>query len=143
MVEEVPINKLRRTYDPASLHCETTEELESLKDIIGQERALRALKFGLEIEQLGFNIYVAGYPGTGRTTTVKGFLENIAKTKPEPSDWCYINNFNDEYEPKAIGFPPGKVKEFQTDISELINDVQIILPKTFESEDYGIGRAHV
>src|SRR5512137_2883437 len=122
MSEELSFNKLRRTYDPALMRCETTEELESLKDIIGQERALRALKFGLEIEQLGFNIYVAGYPGTGRTTTVKSFLENVAKKKPEPSDWCYVNNFSDEYEPKAISFPPGKVKEFQTDMSNLIDD---------------------
>jgi lon-related putative ATP-dependent protease len=119
-----------------SLQCETTEEITPLEEIIGQERAVKALKFGLEIEQSGFNIYVAGYPGTGRTTAVKGFLEAVAKTKPLPSDWCYVNNFTNPYEPKAIRLPPGEVKNFEGAISGVIEEVRRALPKAFESEEY-------
>ena len=140
MHEELSFEKLRRACDPALMRCETTEELEPLEEIIGQERAVKALKFGLDIEKLGFNIFAAGYPGTGRTTAVKDFLEEVAKGKPVPSDWCYVNNFRNEYEPRAISFPPEKVKEFQTDMSNLISEVQRALPKAFESEEYTIKR---
>jgi len=108
VTNELPPNKLRKECDPKLMRCETTEELSPLEEIIGQERAVKALRFGLGIEQLGFNIYVAGYPGTGRTTAVKDFLEEIAKKKQVPSDWCYVNNFKNSYEPKAIRLPLAK-----------------------------------
>jgi Cdc6-like AAA superfamily ATPase len=75
-------------------------------------RAVRALKFGLGIRNQGFNIYVAGYPGTGRKTAVKNLVEEIARVEPVPPDWCYVNNFANQYEPKAIQLPAGKGKEF-------------------------------
>jgi len=140
VTNELPPNKLRKECDPKLMRCETTEELSPLEEIIGQERAVKALRFGLGIEQLGFNIYVAGYPGTGRTTAVKDFLEEIAKKKQVPSDWCYVNNFKNSYEPKAIRLPPGKVKDFQTDVSNLITEAQRALPKAFESEEYATKR---
>lgn len=136
MPDELPLEKLRRETDPKTMHCKTTEEITPLEEIIGQERAVRALKFGLDIKERGFNIYAAGYPGTGRMTTVKDFLKEVAKTKPVPSDWCYVYNFRNPYEPKAIKLPSGKGKEFQKDIENLINEVRRILPKAFESEDY-------
>jgi Cdc6-like AAA superfamily ATPase len=136
MSEELSVNKLRRVCDPASICCETTDELESLKEIVGQDRALKALKFGLEIEQLGFNIYVAGYPGTGRTTTVRGFLESIAKSKPEPADWCYVNNFRNPYQPKALRLPAGSGSVFRKEMKSLIEDAQKAIQKAFESKNY-------
>ena len=143
MTNELPPHKLRKECDPKLMRCATTEELSPLEEIIGQERAVKALRFGLGIEQLGFNIYVAGYPGTGRTTAVKDFLEEIAKKKQVPSDWCYVNNFKNSYEPKAIRLPPGKVKDFQTDLSNLINEAQRALPKAFESEEYATKRESI
>lgn len=140
MVNELPIEKLRRTCDPNSLQCKTTKELAPLQEIIGQERAVRALRFGLGIKDRGFNIYVAGYPGTGRTTAVKNFLEETAKNQPVPPDWCYVNNFADEYTPKAIKLPPGKAKEFQKGMKTFIDDAKRALRKAFESEDYGARR---
>jgi lon-related putative ATP-dependent protease len=122
------------------MRCETTEEISPLEEIIGQKRAVKALKFGLDIEQLGFNIYAAGASGTGRTTAVKDFLEEVAKKKPVPSDWCYINNFDEPYEPKAIRLPPGEGKNFQTAMSGLIAEVQRALPKAFESEEFAAKR---
>jgi lon-related putative ATP-dependent protease len=140
MVNELSPSQLRKTCNPDSLQCKSTEELMPLHEIIGQERAVRALKFGLGIKDKGFNIYVAGWPGTGRTTAVKDFVEEIAKTQPVPSDWCYVNNFQDEYTPKAIKLPPGKAKIFQKDMKTFVEDAKRALRKAFESEDYGTQR---
>jgi predicted ATP-dependent protease len=122
------------------MSCKNTSELAPLQDIIGQERAVRALKFGLGIKDKGFNVYVAGYPGTGRTTAVQRFLEKAAKTQPTPPDWCYVNNFSDEYTPKAIKLEPGKGKIFQKDMKIFVDDARRVLRKAFESEDYAARR---
>ncbi len=136
MVSELSPNKLKFTLDGKKLKYETTEKLTPLKEIIGQDRAVRALKFGLNIENNGFNIFVSGYAGTGRTTGVKNFVEELAKTKPIPSDWCYVNNFKNPYEPKAIKLPPGNGELFKEDMTNFINSIRNMLPKTFDSKDY-------
>ncbi|HLE76100.1 MAG TPA: ATP-binding protein [Candidatus Bathyarchaeia archaeon] len=136
MVNELPAEKLRRECDASFMRCETTQELVPLREIIGQERAVRALKFGIGIREHGFNIYVAGFPGTGRTTAVKNFVEEIARVEPVPPDWCYVNNFSNPYDPKAIKLPLGKGKEFRDDVKNLIENIRTALPKAFESEDY-------
>jgi lon-related putative ATP-dependent protease len=136
MVNELAAGKIRKECNANFIHCETTETMTPLKEIIGQERAVRALKFGLGIRDHGFNIYVAGYPGTGRTTAVKNFVGEIAKGEPAPPDWCYVNNFSNQYEPKAIKLPSGKGKEFQNDVKNLIDNIRTALPKAFESNDY-------
>ncbi|MDR0372923.1 MAG: AAA family ATPase [Nitrososphaerota archaeon] len=118
------------------MHCESTQDLRPLTEIIGQDRAVRALKFGLGIKDHGFNVYVAGYPGTGRKTAVKNFVEAQAKVQPVPSDWLYVNNFSNQYEPKAIELPQGKGKEFRDDMKNFIENIKNALPKAFESEDY-------
>ena len=136
MVNELSPEKLRLTCDASFMVCETTEGLTPLTEIVGQERAVRALKFGVSIRDHGFNIYVAGWPGTGRTTAVKNFVEEIARTQPVPSDWCYVNNFSNQYEPKALQLTAGRGKEFQKDVKNLIENIRSALPKAFESEDY-------
>ena len=118
------------------MQCTSTKDLTPLGEIIGQERAVRALKFGLGIKDHGFNMYVAGYPGTGRKSTVKSFVEAQAETQPVPSDWCYVYNFSNQYEPKAIQMSPGKGKEFRDDMKNFIENVKTALPKAFESDDY-------
>ena len=136
MVNQLPVEKLRNVCDANFLHCESTKDLVPLNEIIGQERAVRALKFGLGIKNHGFNVYVAGYPGTGRKTAVKNFVEAQAKTQPVPPDWCYVNNFGNQYEPKAIKLQAGKGKEFREDLKNFIENVKTAFPKAFESEDY-------
>jgi len=136
LLNELSFEKVRRECDPNLMPCETTEQIPPLKEIVGQERAVRALRFGLEIKERGFNIYAAGYPGTGRTTAVKDFLEEIAKDKPVPSDWCYVNNFSNPYEPKAMKLPKGQGWVFQRDMANLIGETQRSLPRVFKSEDY-------
>ena len=125
---------------PSLLRCESTKSLIPLNEIIGQERAVRALKFGLGIKDHGFNIYVAGYPGTGRKTAVKSFVEEQARVQPVPSDWCYVNNFVNSYEPKAIKLSAGKGKDFRNEVKNLVENVRNALPKAFESEDYAARR---
>ena len=136
MVPGLPPGKLRYNFDPDHLECGSTEELKPLEGIIGQERAVRALKFGLNIEDGGFNIFVAGFSGTGRMTGVKGFVEELARTRRVPSDWCYVNNFSDSYEPVAIELPPGKARIFEEDMDNLISSVRELLPRAFSSKDY-------
>jgi Cdc6-like AAA superfamily ATPase len=86
-------DKLRRTFDPASLGIDSTEACQPLQSIVGQARAVSALNFGLELQTKGFNIYVAGRPGIGKMTAVQSFLEMQAADRETPPDWCYVNNF--------------------------------------------------
>ncbi len=136
MVTQVPHEKLRRVCEPNFMQCTSTKDLKPLGEIVGQERAVRALKFGLGIKNHGFNIYVSGYPGTGRRTAVKSFVDETAQTQPVPPDWCYVNNFGNQYEPKAIKLPAGQGKDFRTDMKQFIENIKSVLPKAFESEDY-------
>ncbi|WXG44336.1 MAG: ATP-binding protein [Promethearchaeati archaeon SRVP18_Atabeyarchaeia-1] len=140
MLNELPPEKLRNDVKPQTFSCESTEELTPSEEIVGQERAVRALKFGLNIKERGFNIYVAGVPGSGRKTAVKAFLEEMAKRKPVPSDWCYVNNFSNPFTSRAIKLPPGRGKEFKKDMKSFVESVRTILPKAFESEDYATRR---
>ncbi len=136
MAEELPVDKLCRICDPQMLGYETTEEVEPLETIIGQERAVKALEFGLGIKELGFNIYVAGPPGTGKTTAVQRFLEEVARDKAVPPDWCYVNNFRDPYRPNALRLPPGKGRKFQKDVKNLVDGARREIPRVFESDEY-------
>jgi len=136
LVNELKPSQLRVTADASSMTCETTENTVPLDTIIGQERAVKALKFGLGIQERGFNIYVAGWPGTGRTTAVKSFLEEFARGKPLPSDWCYVNNFRNPYQPKALRLPAGSGSVFKSEMKSLIEDAQKAIQKAFESKNY-------
>lgn len=136
MIPRLPASKLRTNFDHKKLNCKSTEELIPLEGIIGQERAVKALKLGLNIENGGFNIFVSGYSGTGRMTGVKNFVEELAKSKSIPPDWVYVNNFKNSYEPKAVKLPSGKGKVFADDMGSFISSIMELLPKTFSSKDY-------
>ena len=143
MHPEVPAERLRRICDPSSLGFRTTEGLKPVEGIIGQARAIRALQFGLAIQEHGFNIYVAGLPGTGRTTAVKAFLEELARQKEVPTDWCYVHHFKDPYFPKAMKLPPGKGKVLQEDMRKLVEEARREIPRVFEKEDYTMRRERI
>lgn len=136
MIPRLSPSKLRTKFDHKKLNCRSTEELIPLEGIIGQDRAVKALKFGLNIVDGGFNIFVAGYSGTGRMTGVKNFVEELAKSKPVPPDWVYVNNFKNSYEPKAVKLPSGKGKIFADNMGIFISSIRELLPKTFSSKDY-------
>ncbi|HUT14863.1 MAG TPA: AAA family ATPase [Anaerolineae bacterium] len=136
----VPVDRLRKTFDPALLECDSTEELEPLATIIGQDRAVKSLRFGLAIREIGFNIYMAGVPGTGKTTAVRRFFEAVARDQPVPRDWCYVNDFRDPSRPKALSLPPGRAKELQADVPALVQAARDEIRKAFESEEYAAKR---
>ncbi len=140
MAKELSFNEIRASVDADTLPTKKPERISPLDDVIGQERALKALSFGLGIGEKGFNIYTAGEPGTGKTTTVKAFLEESAISKPPSSDWCYVYNFKEPSEPNTIELPQGSAEGFKKDIGELIENAGKVLPEVFQSEDYSSRR---
>jgi lon-related putative ATP-dependent protease len=128
--------ELRNTIDPDSLRLDETDEPAERDGIIGQDRAVHALQFGLRVNGTGFNVYVAGPDGTGKMTSVRAFLEEIAKSKETPPDWCYVHNFENPYEPTALRLPPGKGRTLRDDMEQLIQAIEEDLPKAFESDEY-------
>jgi len=140
MIKALPLKDYRAVFKPGEVECKTTETLKESEEIIGQERAVQALRFGLGIREQGFNIYVAGMPGTGRRTAVKKFLYDLAKTKEKADDWVYVNNFAEPYEPLAIRLPPGNGGQLKAAMASFIAEARRVLPKAFESEDYAAKR---
>jgi lon-related putative ATP-dependent protease len=140
MIKALPIKDYRAVYEPGQVECPTTETLKPTEEIIGQDRAQKALRFGLEIPERGFNIYVAGMPGTGRRTAVKKFLDELAKTKQKADDWVYVNNFSNPYEPVAIRLPPGMSGQLKKDMVSFVEEARRALPRAFESDDYATKR---
>jgi hypothetical protein len=136
MVTELSADKVYKVCVPDDVGCDTSQELTALETIVGQDRAIRAMQFGLGIREKGFNIYVSGLPGTGRTTAVCRFLEEVAVTKPVPSDWCYVNNFQDSYRPHALSLPAGRAVELQKGMDSLTKIVFTEVRNVFESEEY-------
>jgi len=133
---ELTADQLWAPCDPAMFDFETTATLEGEVTIIGQDRAVEAIDFGVGMTSFGFNIYALGYTGTGRATTIHTFLQRVAAGQPVPNDWIYVNNFVNPAQPRAIALPPGTAVQFQRDMQELVNDLQRDIPRAFESEDY-------
>ena len=133
---EVPIDQLRPTCDPASFSFETTAEVQPLVGLIGQERAVEAIKFGLAMEGAGFNIVVSGEPGSGRTTAIREYLQEISRTKAPPDEWCYVNNFTDAYQPRAMQFRPGTGQRLRQGDGSHGSEAREVIPRTFSSDDF-------
>ena len=136
MIRKLSANELRCNCDPQMMDWKSSAEVGSKGTIIGQDRAVRAMRFGLDIQDKGFNIFVAGRPGTGRTTAIERFLDEIASTKPTSDDWCYVHSFDDSYRPHAIRLPAGQAHEFQKDIEGLIKLIAQEIQAAFEGEQY-------
>lgn len=142
MLRTLQADEVRLVCDFA-LDGEPPEELEASDSIIGQDRAIRALRFGLDIPAAGFNIYVAGARGTGRTTAVRHFLKSVADERGVPDDWCYVNNFKNPYEPKALSVPNGQGFTLAQDIRRIVESAKEEIPEAFQSEDYQAKRQEI
>ncbi len=136
MTGELSFEQLYKTCDPGALGGADSSRIPKLNTIVGQERAVRAFRFGLGIKETGFNIYVSGRSGTGRITAIQRFLEEIAATEPTPSDACYVNNFRDPYHPRVLFLPAGQAATFRLDMEKFIGQVAQEIRKAFEGEDY-------
>ena len=132
----IDAEQLRWRCNPELFEVESTEEVQPLEEIIGQERALKAIQLGLEVKSSGYNIYVSGMTGTGRKTTIKKFLEQIEVDGEIPGDICYVNNFKNEDLPIVLYFPPGMGTQFSRDIDKAIDYFKKAVPSVFESEAY-------
>lgn len=135
--------KYRLTKEQLSSHCdikeidfETTEELKPLKGIIGQDRGVSALSFGLRMKKKGYNIYVSGLSGTGRSTFTYSIAEDFSKDQPVPDDWVYVYNFNKKESPKALSFKAGLGRDFKKELESLIESYRRIIPETFSGTQY-------
>ena len=140
---ELPASELRHACDPAEFSFETTADLSLREEVIGQERAVKAIEFGLSIQNHGYNIFVSGIPGTGKNSIVKSIVQRISRGRPVPNDWCFINNFKDADRPRAITFPPGKGREFLDDMARFIDYLMNEIPKVIESKEYEEQKNHI
>ena len=133
---ELKTDELRNIIDPDTFDFKTTETINSLKETIGQDRAVHAISFSLKVKTKGHNLYVAGPSGTGKHSTVENHVNEIAKDKKTPSDWCYVYNFEKPDAPIAIELPVGAGMMFEKDIAELLQACKSDIPRAFESEEY-------
>lgn len=136
MARELAFDECRNFCKEVVFKCKSTEELSPLTEIIGQDRAARALQFGLRIQDRGFNVYVSGMPGTGRKTAIVNFIKELAKSMPAPSDWCYVNNFHDPSQPNAMPLPPGLGMELKGEMEKFVSGLGQTLREAFESNEY-------
>jgi len=139
----LPAEKLRWSCDPELLGFETTEELPDFDFAIGQKRALRSIDFGLGVEATGFNLYISGETGTGRTTTIASILHKRAKNEPKPHDWVYVNNFKNSDSAISLDLPTGMGSDLAADMKDLIEAFRKDIPKSLESSEYESRRAEL
>ena len=133
---ELAPDALRRVCDPGQFTFETTAALAAPADVLGQARAVEAIRFGIGIARTGYNLFAMGPEGLGRRTTLRAFLEREAPRREVPPDWCYVFNFETPHRPRAMPFPPGRAQQFRADMARFIEDLRTAIPAAFESDQY-------
>jgi lon-related putative ATP-dependent protease len=133
---EVKAADLRRLCNPSVFKFRNTSQIKPLDGVIGQKRAVQAIEFGLNMKSPGYNIFVTGVEGTGKSTIVRDLVNKHADTLPRPDDWCLVNNFKDEFRPKAISVGHGKSVLFRRKMNKFIEDLKKDIPHAFESDTY-------
>jgi lon-related putative ATP-dependent protease len=134
--KELSPDELRWKCDPEIFEFKSTIDIEPIEGIVGQERALKALRLGVDLRAPGYNIYIAGLSGTGKATTVKKMLERISENCPPLYDYAYANNFRDSDRPILLTFKVGQAKIFKQNMNNSISLLKQRIPKAFESESY-------
>lgn len=133
---EVPVSKLRWRFDASKLKIKSFDDIKPSKEIIGQERALRALRLGLEMKHFGYNVFVTGFSGTGRTTTIKRLLKEFEETKTELSDFCYVHNFENPDQPILVQLKAGEGSALKKEMADFLDDLLRDIPAVFESKRF-------
>lgn len=142
-VTPLPASKLRRECDPCLFEFEDTSQIHPSRDLIGQQRASESTEFGLAIHLDGYNIYMAGESGEGKTRYALESAQKHARLMPVPDDWCYIYNFEDSNRPKAISLPAGSGREFKKDMEDFIRVIEQEIVKAFNGEEYETERSKI
>ena len=133
---ELNFKQLKDYFDPSVFKFQNTSELENVITGIGQDRGIKALEFGVSVDVKGYNLYLEGPDGVGKTMYTKNYLKRISKKEKTPSDWCYIYNFDNPNEPIAVSLNAGQGKEFKEDMDGFIKDIKADINKTFSNEDF-------
>ncbi|HOP72072.1 ATP-binding protein [Thermoclostridium caenicola] len=142
-VEPLPAKALRRECDPSLFDFEHTGQLPPTRELIGQQRAVEATEFGLAIQLDGYNIYMAGESGEGKTRYALECAQKQAKHMPVPDDWCYVYNFEDATRPRAINLPAGMGREFKKDMEEFVRIIEQEMDKAFNGDEYEAERTRI
>ena len=135
-INPLPLDRLSWKCNPESLKFNTTDQLEDLGQVLGQDRAIEAIRFGTNMSHKGYNIFALGPDGLDKHEVVMAFLKDRAREETVPSDWCYVYNFQDPRRPNALALPPGRGVQFSQDMSRLAEDIPFVLKNAFESEEY-------
>lgn len=122
--------------DASRFDFKTTSDLQDLSEMVGQDRAMEALRFGVGIQREGYNIFALGSSGMGKHSLIRQYVEGKAKQKKPADDWCYVNNFKHDHQPKAIALPNGKGVQLRKDMHHLIEELLVSIPAKFESDEY-------
>jgi len=133
---ELSYKNLKTTCSPDIFKFETTLDVEPTDSGIGQDRGIKALEFGVNVDVKGYNLYIEGPSGVGKTMYTKNYLKKISNKKKTPNDWCYIYNFDNPNEPIAVSFPAGQGKEFKAIMDDFIKDIKADIKRTFNNEDF-------
>jgi lon-related putative ATP-dependent protease len=143
VTRELDFTELKKSIDPEALGFGTTAELAASNGIIGQRRAAAALQFGLIVKTKGYNIYVCGLPGTGRSTFAKEFCQERAAMEPTPPDLCYVYNFQNPKCPRVLELPAGSGSALRDQMEELINRLQTELPPLFANREFETQKSEI
>ncbi len=133
---ELSYKDLKVTCDPNVFKFNTTAEIDSISTGIGQDRGIKALEFGINVDIKGYNLYLEGPSGVGKTMYTKHYLDKISKKKKTPSDWCYIYNFDNPNEPIAVSLSAGQGREFRDTMDQFIKEIKLDIKNTFNNDDF-------
>ena len=135
-IKAISTQQLRSFCEQAEFNFTTTNDIPDFEGMVGQERAIEALSFAVEIDRPGYNMYLMGSTGLGKHTLLNRFLDKASAEQSPADDWCYVFNFYDPQKPKAISLPAGQGRQFRDDMRQLVQDLQTAIPNAFESELY-------
>ena len=140
---ELGADQVRWRCDLSRFDFKTTDDLRACQLLIGQDRALASLRLGLGVRETGYNIFVSGEVGVGRTTAVRRLLKALEREGKPPDDLCYVNNFREPDRPRLLVFPAGGGRAFQDAMEEMVDGLRRNLPQLFESPAYREQRKQV
>ncbi len=135
-LQPLPVERLYRRCDPDGFDFDTTAQVEPLDDHFGQERAVEALRLGLDIRHRGYNMFLLGSTGLGKHELLQDYLHARAKQRSTPSDWCYVNNFEASHKPVVLELPAGRGRQFRDDMTRCVEDLIDNITATFQSDEY-------